>query len=99
METILKEYEFLLTLVKSRDTEKLLKDATPSQVEAFLACLSLRKDISPLVNPEKAIITRGLRTKKLGLYYKRYKKIVDPILACALLRMLQEALTYICDYG
>lgn len=99
MEQIASNFDFLHALCKSKDSEKLLKNATQSEREALIACLSVRKVVygKPLDTVERKIIQRGLRAKNFFRFFNKYKRIIKPIIMCVLIKLVQEAVYYVCD--
>lgn len=88
---VYQHFDFLSQAVKltPQDFQKLINTASGPQIEALIACLSIRRH-HELHEKEKALISKAKRSKRVRKFMASKAKYFIPIIASALSKALSE---------
>lgn len=98
---LLKNFDFLHSLIKCspQEAEKILKNATTEELKALLDCLALRThlDTNPLTKKENILIQKACRRKRVKQFMQSKFKYIAPLVACVLVKIIQDLFIFIYD--
>lgn len=101
IDEILKYFDFIKKFSTSshQGAENLLKEASHDELRALINCLALRTHVEnyPLSKKDNIFIRKACRSKKSKKYLKNKCRYILPLIACVLVKILQEVFLYIYD--
>jgi hypothetical protein len=99
MTTLEKNFDFLLKVAKSLKDQvhDLITKASEEEIQSLVECLALRLVHIPLTGSDKSLIARSKRCKRLRQFFIRHHRLLKGIVACILVKFVQDSLLNICD--